>query len=344
MAEVVGRYDLISFDHPFCGTIAAGQLFVALNEYLPDQLQPANACRYAGPSLISYRYGSATLGAPIDAACQHGIYRADLLEALGEPVPATWGDTLQLGRRLARKGKYLGAAFASPHGFLTFASLCANLGAPLADDPRDRFMIDRDVAITALKALKELSQFTPRDALTWDSIALHDAMSSSNDMVYCPCEFGYATYGEGDSSCRLSFSDFAGLQAPFHAGAILGGVGLGVPTASRHREQALRFVDYVLQPGTQTQCFAGHHGQPALMCVWEDADVNDRFNGFFFGVRNTIAAAAIRPRFPGFIHTQFAAGRLVERFIAGQCDAVTAVHALIDLFASDRAKLETAVR
>src|SRR5437868_5711751 len=56
MAEVVSRYDLISFDHPFSGTVSTEKLFVPLDEHLPHLLGPGCESRYAGPSLVSYRY------------------------------------------------------------------------------------------------------------------------------------------------------------------------------------------------------------------------------------------------------------------------------------------------
>jgi multiple sugar transport system substrate-binding protein len=341
MADVVGRYDLISFDHPFSGTVVSDKLFVALNERLPHLLGQGGEMLYVGPSLASYRYGGTIIGAPVDAAVQHGIYRADLLEALGESVPQSWSDALALGRRIASQGKFLAAAFANPHAFLTLASLCANLGKPLPDDPRDGAVLDRDVAATALDALRELFSLTPPNAISWDSIAMHDAMSRTDEAVFCPCEFGYATYGESDQPHRLSFCDFAGLQAPYVNGGILGGVGLGIPVASRRADDALRFVEYALRPDTQRDLFAMHHGQPALRAVWQDEVVDERFNRFFSSVRKTIDHAAIRPRFPGYIHSQVKAGQAVEDFLRDHKPVSATIDALVRIFEQDAARLGT---
>jgi multiple sugar transport system substrate-binding protein len=281
------------------------------------------------------------VGAPIDGAVQHGIYRADLLEALGEPVPPSWSDTLALGRRIASQSKFLAAAFKSPHAFLTFASLCSNLGKALPDDPRGGEVLDRDVAATALDALRELLLLTPPDSISWDSIAMHDAMSGTDEAVFCPCEFGYATYGEGDQSHRLSFCDFAGLQAPYFKGGILGGVGLGIPLAVPRAEHALRFVEYSLRPDTQRDLFAMQHGQPAIRSVWQDEAVDERFNRFFSSVRKTIDHSAIRPRFPGYIHSQAKAGQIVEDFLRDRKPISATIDALIRIFEQDVARLGT---
>lgn len=339
MNEVVESYDLISFDHPFGGTIWSHQLFVPLDQHFPHLLGPTCDSRYAGPSLASYRYSGTVTGAPIDAAVQHAIYRRDLLERLDEPMPSSWQEALALGRRVASRAKFLGGAFTPPHAFLTFASLCANLGKPLPDDPREQEGLDHAVACQALSAVKELAMLAPRAALDWDSIALHDAMSQSNDIVYCPCEFGYATYGEADMPNRLSFAEFAGLKAPFSRGAILGGVGLGIAARSPHLRQALSFIEHVLSVKTQQHSFATHHGQPALATVFEDEPTDERFNRFFSSVRATMEHAAIRPRFPGFIQAQFHAGRLVHDCLRGCASVSDTVNDLFRLFEGEARRL-----
>ena len=340
LADVVGKYDLVSFDHPFTGTICSQDLFVPLDHHLPHLLGDQCAHRYVGPSLASYRYHGAVIGAPIDAAVQHAIYRADLLDRLGEMVPSSWTDALALGRRVAARSKFIGAALTSPHAFLTFASLCANMGRPLPDDPRQAPVLDRNVAHDALSALSELAALAPPAAIGWDSIALHDAMSRSDDIVYCPCEFGYATYGESDVPHRLSFSDFAGVEAPFFGGAILGGVGLGIPVRSPHSKEALRFVELASTLEIQRDVFAAHHGQPALASIWQDESTDRRFNGFFSSVGRTMANAATRPRFPGFIQTQFKAGLLVENCLRRELSIASTVDGLCRLFEADAQRMQ----
>jgi multiple sugar transport system substrate-binding protein len=316
-------------------------LFVPLDQHFPHLLARNCDSLYAGPSLASYRYSGTVTGAPIDAAVQHAIYRRDLVEELDEPVPSSWQEALALGRRVAPRAKAVGGAFTPPHAFLTFASLCANLGKALPDDPREQDGFDRAVAFEALVAVKELAALAPPAALEWDSIALHDAMSRSNDVVYCPCEFGYATYGEADMPNRLAFAGFAGLKAPFSRGAILGGVGLGVPACSPHLAEALSFIEHVLSVKTQQHSFATHHGQPAFATVWEDGPTDERFNGFFSSVRATMDHAAIRPRFPGFIQAQFHAGRLVHDCLRDRISVADTVDNLSRLFEGEAHRLRS---
>lgn len=340
LADVVESYDLVSFDHPFAGTVCSQSLFVPLDQHLPHLLGEQCTHRYVGPSLASYRYHGTVIGAPIDAAVQHAIYRADLLDRLGETVPSNWTDALALGRRIATRSKFIGVALTSPHSFLTFASLCANMGHPFPDDPRQAPVLDRNIAHHALLALSELAALAPPAAIGWDSIALHDAMSHSDDIVYCPCEFGYATYGESDVPHRLSFSDFAGLEAPFFRGAILGGVGLGIPVSSPYVKEAIRFVEFASRLETQRDVFATHHGQPAFASIWQDESTDRRFNGYFSSVGKTMANAVTRPRFPGFIHTQFKAGLLVENCVRGESSFGSTVDGLCRLFEADAQRLQ----
>jgi multiple sugar transport system substrate-binding protein len=216
----------------------------------------------------------------------------------------------------------------SPHGFLTFAGLCANLGKPLADDPKNTPALDREAAITALEAMRELQSLMPPNMEKCNSIQMHELMVQGDEIVYCPSVFGFATYGETDQRRRLAFSGFAGLKKPFHAGSIIGGVGLAVSNVSTKTEEALSFIEFALDTRTQNKHFASNHGQPALITSWENPTIDKRFNGFFSSVRETIEAAEIRPRFPGYIRCQAEAGEIVEVYLRDGTPAALTVDAI----------------
>ena len=274
---------------------------------------------WLGPPLATYRMGGTVWGLPIDAATQHAVYRADLMG--DEPVPHRWTAAIALGHRLRKKARYLGMAVTTPHGILTIASLMANLGCAWETRPDHPFAIDRAGFSEAYGQLQMLLALCPPDALSWNAIDLHEAMMARDDVVYCPCAYGYGTYGEADFPKRLSFGPFAGLHAPFHAGSTVGGTGLALSRASRHPADALRFLAFVASDLAQHQLIPSRHGQPAAALAWHDPEIDVRFNGFFSAARASIEAAWVRPRYRGYIDFQAKAGQITADGLAAGDEA-----------------------
>ena len=318
IADIAGRYDFLIIDHPFCGDVAASNALLPLEAAIPDRLGADADRLYVGASLPSYRYAGHVWAAPIDAATPHAAFRADLLDRAGEAVPRNWAETVALGRRLSRAGLWLATPAASPHGFATVASLMANLGQPIATDPDAAFGFDRDTMAVALDALDEVLAQSPPETLDWNAIAIEEAMVARDDIAFTPCVYGYATYAEADMRAPLRFSDFCGLKAPFAAGSMLGGTGLAVSATTGNRDAALAFVRFCLSREAQDRIIPDNHGQPALTSAWEDAANDARFGGYYSAVRRSIETAWIRPRRPGYIRFQAAAGRIIEAYCRRQ--------------------------
>lgn len=329
IAETARDFDLVIFDHPFLGDIVEAGAFLQLDARIPDRLGPQADPLFIGASLDSYRYAGAVWGAPIDAATEHAILRADLLAGAGEATPDRWSEVIALGRRLRTKGLFLGCPVITPHAALLIAALMANAGRPWSTEPERPFAIDRDGLIAALEQFKEVLAFCPPEALGWNSIDLHEAMVARDDVAYAPCVYGYATYGEADMRRQLAFADFPGAVAPYSAGTALGGTALGVSAATAHPEAALAFVRFALSETAQRAIIPSRHGQPALAAAWADPEIDARFNGFYSHVRGSVASAWIRPRRPGYIRFQHEAGQLIETFARQESSIGATVDALL---------------
>ena len=330
MAGVAEQYDLIVYDHPFCGNIASNRLFLPLETHLPDYLGAKADIRYIGPSLDTYRYAGHVWGAPIDAATQHALFRADLLPA-DEKVPEQWSEVLALGGRLRARGLFLGTAIETPHALMTIGSLMANAGRPWATDPAAAFEIDLAAFAGAYAQLRDLLTFCPAEAFAWNSIDLHEAMVARDDVVYCPAVYGYATYGESDQRRALSFAPFAGAVPPYEAGSIIGGTAIGVSARCREPEAALAFVAYMLDDQVQRELVPAHHGQPALVSGWREPANDRRFNGFYSGATTSLETSWVRPRRPGYPVFQGEAGRVVAEGLRTGRDGAAVAEAVAEL-------------
>ncbi len=331
IAEAAKTFDLVIFDHPFSGDILDGHIFLPLETALPDLLGPTADALYIGPTLASYRLAGKVFGAPIDAATEHAVYRRDLLAQQGEAVPSTWGEVIALGRRQRARGFFLGAAVVTPHLGLVVAALMANDRTAWQSDPVRPFGLDREGLREALERVRELLSYCPPEAIGWNAIDLHEAMVARDDILYAPCTYGYATYGEADMRHRLGFADFPGAQAPHAAGSVLGGTALGISATSPHPKACLDFLRFALSPTVQSTLIAGHHGQPARIECWRDPTIDAGFNGYYSGITASMEQAWIRPRRKGYITFQHALGLVVERMIAGRVNTAAAVDEIVAL-------------
>ena len=99
-ASLAKAYDLIVFDHPFCGDIAAGEMFLPLDAWCSF----LDEDDWIGRSLQSYRYEGKLWGLPVDGATQACIYRPDLLD---DGLPVDCDGVLALAGRLRRRDQWM---------------------------------------------------------------------------------------------------------------------------------------------------------------------------------------------------------------------------------------------
>jgi multiple sugar transport system substrate-binding protein len=323
--ELSRSYDLIILDHPFMGDAARKGYILPLNDLLAGR-----DADYIGPSLATYRYDGAIYAVPVDAACQVAALRPDLMALIGERVPKTWAEVMSLGEAAARKGLRLAIGLAGVHSLMTFFTLMASLGNPCAPSPEKPFC-DRAAAREALALLRGLLKFCPPGVFDWNSIRLHELMVEEDLFVYCPAVYCYATYAEADQRRPLRFADLPAAAGASPSGSTIGGTGLAISAACKAPEAALAYAAFAASAAAQRQ-FARHHGQPARIEVWHDAEIDRIYGGCFSATRATIEGAWIRPRYPGYLGFQEQGGLLVERHLRGDLGEAALIAKLQDAF------------
>ena len=271
---------------------------------------------FFGPSAKSYRYRGTDWGLPIDVACQVAAYRPDLLARLDASVPQTWEEVRALGRRCAAHNQSIVIALRGVHSLMTFFSLCANLGHPFASEAGES-RIDTAAACEALAQMRRLVELCRAPVLDFNSIDVQEALSASDELVYCPGVYGFAAYGEADRERRLAFGPFPGAALPrADAGSTIGGAGLGISARvaddPEKADAAFAYLRFAARAASQKDVFARHHGQPAHVDVWNDPGIDARFGGFFSATRGTIERSWVRPRYDGYLSFQTRAGNLIE--------------------------------
>lgn len=312
------EYDLLVIDHPWAGFAAASKVLIPLNEHLPEEYLADQAAHSVGKSHESYDFDGYHTALAIDAATPVASYREDLLKREGLDLPATWDDLLAL----AERGKV--AIPAIPiDSLMNFYMMCVTLGEePFLDQD---VVVSRETGSLALDMLRELASKCPRDIFNWNPIRVYEALSSRDDLVYCPFAYGYSNYArEGYARNRLKFTDLVEIKGHGKLRSTLGGTGLAISARCRHLDIALEYAAYTASPECQRTLYVTSGGQPGHRMAWLDEEANRLTDNYFRDTLPALDRAYLRPRYNGYLHFQDHAGDLVREYMmnGGSVDRV----------------------
>lgn len=330
MEEIVRIYDMIVYDHPFSGILSTEHYFKDLSVLSENSM--LNPSAYIGASLESYYYKGQQWGIPIDGATNHAIYREDILKDFTTKIPKSWGEVCALGKKMNKKGARIGMAVKGHHGLLIVAALCANLGAPWSTNEDIPFVIDKNILQFSVQLVKDMIAYSNEEAVEWNSIDLHNAMIARDDIVFCPCVYGFAVYGEDYIyPKKLSFGNFTGYKEPFYNGSVLGGTAIGISEKSAYTNESIEYLVWLSNPETQKNILSAHHGQAARIEVWEDEEIDKQYNKFYSSIRKSMETAWMRPRFVGYQNFEHRAGNILESFLRNEISEKKVVNDIIEL-------------
>lgn len=325
--RLVERFDLLVIDHPFAGQAAAQMVLLPIDDYVPAEFLADQAANSVGQSHPSYRFDGHQWALAIDAATPVSSHRPDLLERYGLALPQTWEELLNL----ARSGRV--AVPAIPiDSLMNFYMLCVAFGSePFTEDSR---VIDRSTGMTALEHLRELISLCPAACLERNPIATYEAMTTSDEIAYCPFAYGYSNYARpGYARSLLRFGglvSFGGRRLR----STLGGTGLAISPRCRNIDQAVAYAQFVASRDCQAGLYVSSGGQPGHRAAWEDPQVNAATSDFFRDTLQTLDEAYLRPRYPGYLHFQDQAGPIVHTYLKAGGDAGRVVEQLDTLYRS----------
>ena len=310
------EYDLIVFDHPYCGQVAREGSMLDLAGRLTADEQAEFASDSLGPCWSSYHAEGGIWGLPLDAAAQVSSWRPDLMERFGWELPRTLDAVFELAAAARRRGLYVGWPWVPTDAICTFLTLCASAGFPVS---RDRTIFpERADATLVLDAMRRLADAACPASASWNPIRCYDHMSSVDEVVYVPYAFGYTNYSRSDRPKRLRYCDIPGLGTATPAGAVLGGAGLGISSASYHPDEALDYARFLCSRDYQSGAYVRNGGQPASLAAWTNAGNDELTLGFFAGTRSTLEKTYLRPTFEGYIPHFREAGQRIVACLKGE--------------------------
>jgi multiple sugar transport system substrate-binding protein len=350
-ADELASYDLIVLDHPAIGDAVERRAILPLDDLLDAEFVADQLRNGVGLSAESYRWHGKTYALATDAAAQVAAYRPDLLERAGVEVPRTWPDVLAVVERLGR----IGAAIAMPA--IPVDAICAFLATCVAfgDEPfRGDRVVAPEVGRRALETLSAAIQVAHPESLRWNPPGTFEHMTTLDDVAYCPLAFGYVTYATVTPSATGSPKDPSGRRALRFTGGpagadgrprgTLGGAGLAISSRTRHAHEAAAFARFVASAEVQRGVYVDGGGQPGHRAAWTDDDANARTGGFFADTLEAMDAAYVRPRGPGFVAFQDAAGDAVHAWLRDGGDAGTVLSLLETADRERRRRMATVSR
>ena len=295
LGDYAARYDLVIYDHPFVGEVAANKWLRDLRPMLGDQVR-AFAADEVGRSWQSYDHAGGIWALPIDTAAQTGAWRSDLMDKLGEGVPATLDDVVALGGRLKSRGTAIGWPAIPTDMMCTFLSVVASMGH---DPGRDAGPFVTPAATAgAVDWLRRLLHVAHPASTTWNPIRCLDYMGATDEVAYVPYLFNYVNYA---TAGRIRFGAAPRVAAGLPAHTILGGAGIGVSASAADPAAAFAYALHLSRPAFQAGPYVAHGGQPGSRTAWVSDSANALTNGFFRDTLPVLDAAWLRPTLPGFL-------------------------------------------
>lgn len=201
-----------------------------------------------------------------------------------------------------------------------FLTLIASTGTDLFR--ADGVVAERPVGLRAVELLRELAAHVHPASRWWNPIQLYDAMSTTDEVAYCPAAFGYVPYAiTGFRPRLLAFGQVPRLDSR-PARPVIGGAGVAVSARRAHtREHATAYASRLCLPETQAGGYAAAGGQPAHRAGWQDPTCDARAHGFFSRTLAQLEQGFLRPRPPGFVEYQRKAFDLLAAVVWEGADA-----------------------
>ncbi len=334
VSELAELFDLVVIDHPWCGYSVDHRVFVNLRDWVEGGFLDELRCQSVGSSFSSYEYRDHLVALPIDAAAPAASFRADLIAP--EDIPKNWDDLIQLavGGRVVLSGFHVDLLL---HLVMLAATLEMNVFLS------DREWTDPDTCRRAMDMLRQLVLLVSKGCFDWNPIAVYEAMSRTDEFVYCPFAYTYSNYARrGFAPKTLRFADLIEIPGCGMLRSVLGGTGIALSAKSLHREQALAYMVFLASREIQKGIYLENGGQPACRAAWLDDRANFVTGEFFRSTLRSMDNAYVRPRYNGYLHFQENAGRPLLAWLGGEMGMERMIEEMNRIYRESRSLARTA--
>ena len=300
ISEFYRDFDLMIIDHPHVPDAVHADAVLPVTEFLsPAQVEILERTS-VGASHESYRYQGKIWALAIDTAAQVSAYRPDKTDS----SPIFWSDVFDR----ARAGELLWP-YKPVDAFSTFATLCAQLGSPLASTAS---YVNAAIAEQALHHMVELAGLVPDFCATSNPIDIAERLSTTDDYIYGACMYGYSNYSRiGFKKHLLVYDEVPSFDGKA-SGSQLGGAGIAISSASSNPEKSAQAAFYLSEPLIQSTVYGMGGGQPGNLVAWKNPVLNKETSHFFANTLRTLERAWVRPRVFGWPDVQYQTSLIIH--------------------------------
>lgn len=318
IADFARDYDLMVIDHPHVPDAVDAGALLALDGRVPAAELAQLECESVGLSHSSYGYRGHHWALAVDAAAQVSAFRPDRCDG----APIYWSDVLALPDQTVLW------PYKPVDAFSTFATLLAQLGAPLAAPQR---VLDREHASEALELMIRLAERVPDWCARANPIDVAEELSTGHEHAVGVALFGYTNYSRaGFRPHLLAYDDIPSFDGRA-TGSELGGAGIAVSASTAHPDLAAAIAVTLAGSESQAGLYTAGGGQPGNLRAWRSEARNRETVNFFRNTLRTLEGAWVRPRVLGWPDYQLAVSHVVyealvaRRFDAGTLDTLEAL-------------------
>ena len=314
LSLLASEYDLIIIDHPFIRQAYKDGILIDLTKYVGVQNVAERLNAFVGKSQFSYMYENQCLAFAVDAAAQVAAYNpVFFFSSPGYHLPVSFDEVIRFAKSLP-SDQYIVATHCPTDIISIFLGFCAQIdGNDFFDSENGIDSITGQQSVSMIRRLDEVAHPMSNGC---NPIQALEAMSTENDIVYCPYLFGYSNYARaGYRKNRLDFSD-APLIPDAKATTLLGGTGIAVSAKCIHPDIAAAYASFVSSPQFQCTDYYYSGGQPAAKEAWLDPEINVDSNNFFTNTLKTLQEAYMRPRLLSWNVFQEEAGNYLNASIS----------------------------
>jgi len=306
LSSRTGAYDAIMIDDPWFPRLAQNDALAPLGAQSPD-------ADFLKSCLEVCRQGGTYYALPYVGNSQLFFYRRDLMSA-----PATWTDVLTAARKITAGGKMYGYVMRAAPGnpvvtdflplFWAFGGeMFSPDGAPAMASPE---------GIDALRFMLELGKYSPPGygGFNADEVSAHLLQSTAAMSINWPAWI--SAMDDPAKSKVVGKIEFATMPSEKRKGvAALGTWLLGVPAASKHRDRAFQFLNWVTGAGSMKKA-ALQGNPPTRRSLFLDPELRAKFRALPVQLQS-LESARPRPRTPRWNEIENAFGIYLSQANAG---------------------------
>jgi multiple sugar transport system substrate-binding protein len=326
LTSKTGAYDVVMMDDPWFPRLVEGGTLVELDTPDNDFIESClDVCRHP------YKTGK-FYALPYVGNSQIFFYRKDLFDLERMAPPRTWDEVLRDAGQLEIKGgdpthhRYGYVMRAAPGNPVVadFMPLFWAYGAEMFDG-KGNPTVNTPEALAALNMMLELGKHSPPGyaGFNADEIAAHLLHSTAAMSINWPAWIS-AMDDPSKSKVvnRMGYAPMPGTSQ--HAGqASLGAWVLGVPSSSRHQEQAKAFILWATSKQPMKEA-ATRGNPPTRKSVFEEPALVERFRAFPAQL-HSLTTARPRPRSPQWNEIENSFGIALSKANAGSLTAQAAL-------------------